>query len=205
MARITKDPQIRMAEILDTAEAMFNTMGYHKTAISDIVKEIGVAQGTFYYYFKSKEEVLEALVYRHFSAKIAEAEAIVNNKAMNAIEKIDWIIRQAMSCLNTEGGLLFEYLYTDEHMHILDKVGRQGQKTVMPTLLTVIEEGVQQGIFHVSCIRGTADFIFSIFRCMHEAVYNKYPPEEMQQRATIAKMLLEKALGMEEGVLSFDN
>ena len=47
MVRITKDPQVRMTEILDAAEELFYVRGYHETAVSDIVKSIGVAQGTF--------------------------------------------------------------------------------------------------------------------------------------------------------------
>ncbi len=36
--------------------------GYEHTAISDIVKELNIAQGTLYYYFRSKEDILEAVV-----------------------------------------------------------------------------------------------------------------------------------------------
>lgn len=44
-------------QILDTALRLFAERGYHKTKISDIVKAVGVAQGTFYWHFKSKESI----------------------------------------------------------------------------------------------------------------------------------------------------
>ena len=44
-------------QILVTALQLFAEHGYHKTKISDIVKMVGVAQGTFYWYFKSKEAI----------------------------------------------------------------------------------------------------------------------------------------------------
>jgi AcrR family transcriptional regulator len=44
-------------QILNTALQLFAERGYHKTKISDIVKAVGVAQGTFYWYFKSKESI----------------------------------------------------------------------------------------------------------------------------------------------------
>ena len=44
-------------QILDTTLQLFAERGYHKTKISDIVKAVGVAQGTFYWYFKSKETI----------------------------------------------------------------------------------------------------------------------------------------------------
>ena len=67
MARPAQDPQIRINEILDAAETLFYERGYQPTMISDIVRKIGVAQGTFYYYFTSKEEIVVALINRHLS------------------------------------------------------------------------------------------------------------------------------------------
>ncbi|WP_338470985.1 TetR/AcrR family transcriptional regulator [Niallia sp. XMNu-256] len=44
-------------QILNTALQLFAERGYHKTKVSDIVKAVGVAQGTFYWHFKSKEMI----------------------------------------------------------------------------------------------------------------------------------------------------
>ncbi|MBP2654841.1 MAG: transcriptional regulator, TetR family [Firmicutes bacterium] len=201
MSRITKDPQTRIAEILDTAEFLFNERGYHQTAISDIVKEIGVAQGTFYYYFKSKEEVLEAIVVRYLAKVIAEIEVLSANELVQPPEKISWVISKAFEGIHTNEGLLFEYLFNDEHLHILDKVRRQGTKAFTPILLRIIEEGIEQGYFKVPYLSDTVDFIMAIVGCLHEAVCKKYSPEQMRCRANIAVSLLEKALGMTEGKL----
>ena len=53
--RITKEPEVRKQEILDTALKLFGENGYEKTSITDIAKAIGVAQGLCYRYFPSKE------------------------------------------------------------------------------------------------------------------------------------------------------
>ncbi|MNB75205.1 HTH-type transcriptional regulator AcrR [compost metagenome] len=52
----------RRLELLDVAVELFATQGYHKTKISDIVKKAGVAQGTFYWYFKSKEAIVLEII-----------------------------------------------------------------------------------------------------------------------------------------------
>ena len=46
--RISKEPEARKQEILETAMKLFAEKGYEKTSISDIAKEIGVAQGLCY-------------------------------------------------------------------------------------------------------------------------------------------------------------
>lgn len=51
-----------LRRLLDAAGEEFGTRGYHETAISHITQRAGVGLGTFYVYFKSKEEVFRALV-----------------------------------------------------------------------------------------------------------------------------------------------
>lgn len=60
MMRISKSPQERKVEIIEAALALFMEHGYEGTSVSMIVSRVGVAQGLFYYYFKSKEDVFES-------------------------------------------------------------------------------------------------------------------------------------------------
>jgi AcrR family transcriptional regulator len=62
MTRIVKEPEERRKELIDTAERLFIAQGYDQTSVSDIVKEVNVSQGAFYYYFDSKEDVLVAVM-----------------------------------------------------------------------------------------------------------------------------------------------
>lgn len=62
----------RREQLLDAAIAVFAEHGYNSAKVSDIVQTAGVAQGTFYLYFKSKREVLLALVER-FCNTLVEA------------------------------------------------------------------------------------------------------------------------------------
>ena len=60
--RITKEPEVRRQEILDTALRLFGEQGYEKTSIADIARAIGVAQGLCYRYFPSKETLFDSAV-----------------------------------------------------------------------------------------------------------------------------------------------
>ncbi len=48
--------------ILEAARQVFSELGYGATSVRDIIRQTGLASGTFYNYFKSKEEVFEALM-----------------------------------------------------------------------------------------------------------------------------------------------
>ena len=62
--RIVKEAEERRNEILDAAERLFSGKGYNHTTINHILDEVQIAKGTFYYYFKSKEEVMDAIIDR---------------------------------------------------------------------------------------------------------------------------------------------
>jgi AcrR family transcriptional regulator len=64
--------------ILDAAEAVIGAKGFNEASIIDITREAGIAQGTFYIYFKGKDEVFSQLVLemgRHLRHALREATA----------------------------------------------------------------------------------------------------------------------------------
>ena len=201
MARITKDPLVRMTEILDATEELFYTRGYHETAISDIVKSIGVAQGTFYYYFKSKEEVLEALINRQISRVSSELEKVVSAEDLEPSRKLELFVQSVLHTIRYKEGLLFEFLFDDQHLHPLDKLTRQGKQLVMPFLLRIIEEGEQKKVFAVLSSRISVTFVGGIMKCLFDAVYEKLPATLFEQHVKIATILIEKTVGLPENSL----
>ena len=88
MARITKAPEERRQEIVETAERLFREVGYGKCSVEMIIREIGVAKGTFYYYFKSKEEILGAIVERTIAGLEEMAQAIADDPDRDALAKL---------------------------------------------------------------------------------------------------------------------
>ena len=202
MPRITKDPQIRIAEIIAAAEELFNARGYQETQISDIVKAIGVAQGTFYYYFKSKEDVIEAIVRRKMDRILAEIEEIIAVKDLAAPEKMSATVRTAINCIRGRDGLLFQYMYSDQNFHILDKIGRQATEQFGPTLGKVIAEGSEQKCFHVDYPDETVEYIIAIIRVVVDSLYRKGAQERLAPHLEMAQRLIEAALGAETGTIS---
>ena len=72
MSRITKEPEVRRQEILDTAMKLFYEKGYEKTSITDIAREMGVAQGLCYRYFSSKEMIFDSALDQYAKMQAAQ-------------------------------------------------------------------------------------------------------------------------------------
>lgn len=86
--RITKDPQTRKKEIMDCARSLFLKDGYNNTSIDSIVKKLGVAKGLFYYYFKSKDALMEELEDEFMDSFEVGLKKIIKNNYDNPREML---------------------------------------------------------------------------------------------------------------------
>lgn len=200
MARTPQDPQIRINEILDTADHLFFTKGYQATTISDIAKKMGVAQGMLYYYFKSKEDLLEMLLDQHASSLILEIKNIIglNN---SPTEKIALTIANVLHKASYKDGLLLNMLYDAQNLHLKVQLFRQLELALFPWLLKIIEEGISHQDFCVSHPPTAVDYILVIADFLSESLYQKTSAEVLSFRLKMAESLIEKALGAQENTI----
>jgi AcrR family transcriptional regulator len=63
-------------QLLDAAVRVFARKGFHASRVGDIAEEAGVAHGLLYHYFKSKDQVLEAVFSENWSLLIARIESV---------------------------------------------------------------------------------------------------------------------------------
>lgn len=57
------------AEIVETADRLFYERGYEHTSFADIGEAVGISRGNFYYHFKTKDELLDAVITRRLAAR----------------------------------------------------------------------------------------------------------------------------------------
>ena len=76
--RIVKEAEERKNEILDVAENLFMKKGFDGTSTNDILQAVGIARGTLYYHFKSKEDIMDALIHRMSESLLMKASRITS-------------------------------------------------------------------------------------------------------------------------------
>ncbi len=134
----------RKQELLDIAYRMFITRGYENTSIDDIIAEAGIAKGTYYYYFQSKEQTLEEVIGMMIEKEIEAAGSILDSPlpVPQKIVAIIASIRPAPEERTIEGALM-----QPENIIMHQKIKRRLIEKVVPLLTKAAEEGVEQGIF----------------------------------------------------------
>jgi AcrR family transcriptional regulator len=144
--RVVKSAEERKNEILDVAEQLFAEKGFDNTSTNDIIGKIGIARGTLYYHFKTKEEILDALVERIRCEKIEQAEAIVSDRSIPLLERLTG----SVLALNIEGGVgteVLEQIHKPQNALLHQKMQERIIKGIVPVIEKLIEEGNATGIF----------------------------------------------------------
>lgn len=89
MGRISKSPEIRRQEILNTAMKLFHEKGYDATSVSDIAKELNVVPGLCYHYFTSKKEIFDVAVKQYAEDMCKRFIFLIKNKNKTLSEKLN--------------------------------------------------------------------------------------------------------------------
>lgn len=181
MGRVVKDPDVRRNEILNVAQQLFYTKGYEQTAVRDIINHIGIAKGTFYHYFHSKEELLDALVDHLLQQVTAVAEPMVNDPHLCAMEKIQRLFNDTTT-LKLENRALIETLlpvwYKDENAIMREKMKAASHEYIAPLFARIVKQGVAEGAFNTPYPDEIGGVILQMGENMSEAIVKLMVEEE---------------------------
>ncbi len=100
-------------------------------SVSDIVGKVGVAQGTFYYYFKTKYDMLDAVMDHYVQENIGFMENVSADKSLNPLEKLQAIISFTLKPELCEKNFI-EYLHSDDNLIAHQKYMMKSFETTIP-------------------------------------------------------------------------
>ena len=164
---MAKTKEERRNEIIETAGKLFEEKGYEQTQVQDIVNEIGVAKGLFYYYFKSKDEVMEELADRYADAIIDAVNKLID-KDITTFDKINRIFQIFIDSAEKKFGIFMGILNVKNgktHERIFFNVG----KKMVPLVTELILSGNDNGECNCSDPKFITEFLVSgLFNIMNQ-------------------------------------
>ena len=133
----------RKSEILDMAGSMFFSNGYEDTSINDLIKKLGIAKGTFYHYFKSKEELLNHVINE------VNKEIVKNISEIASLDRpADEKLFMAISALKVENhNMITDHMHKPENALLHQKTLNGILKDVTPYFENIIKEGNRSNVF----------------------------------------------------------
>lgn len=172
--RISKEPDERRQEIIETALELFSEKGYEDTTMQDIAERMDVSPGLCYRYFKSKTELFAAAS-EYYAAQAVEQIKIPVSQDIPAIDKFNYVINRMFDFSINHHEYESRYREASEIRSILlDNVADQWISVITP----IIEQGINENVFHCSDVPSTAKFL--IFGLVH-TFHAEMPAENAQE------------------------
>lgn len=194
--RVVKEAEERKNEILDVAERLFGTKGFDSTSTSDILNEIGIARGTLYYHFKSKEEILDAMISRMMTRMLEKAKAIAAQKNIPVLQRLTMMM---LSLQVSDGNFeqeLLKQMHKPQNALMHQKMEKSLLSGINPIIADLIKEGVEQGICQTDYPEEAAEMTFLYVNTVFDDLM-EHSEEEKQRKIAAFIYNLERLLNME--------
>ena len=143
--RIVKEADIRKSEILDTAERLFVSQGYENTSTTDILNAIGIARGTLYYHFKSKEDILSAVIDRQIAIMAEKAKSVAQNKEIPTLQRI-FLAVSAIKVDSKLGEELTNQIHNPTNALMHQMTQEALLLNVNPIISGILKEAISEGL-----------------------------------------------------------
>ena len=184
----------RKQELLRIAYELFLSKGYESVSVDEIIAKAGIAKGTYYYYFKSKEETLEEVIDMMIAGEEAKAKAILE-MPIPVPQKIVGIISSFRPDQPEQG--IVTTLNQKENLFMHERVNAKVIEKAVPLLSRAAMEGIEQGI--INC-----DYVEERVRILL-ILSNQIFDEGIADMSTLVVYIdiVEKLLGAKKGTMDF--
>lgn len=199
--KTSKEAKIRRREILVASRELFIKKGYEQTSVNDILNIVGIAKGTFYYYYNSKMEVLEAIILDIVEEGARRAEKILKDKSIPLVNRImKAIMAQAPEFEGSDE--IKEELHKVENAKLEQLYIREMVKRMTPILQEPVLEGIDRDIFHMKYPAECIESILLLGHMMFDCDVFRWKVEEYPRKTKAFLYNAEKLLGTKEGELN---
>lgn len=204
MVRVVKKPEERKSEIVATACQMFLSKGYDRTTMQDVMRYLGIAKGTIYHYFSSKDELLEAVIDSVAEAEMLRLKELLENIEGTALERLEQLIVSGSNPgANDDHDDLLDHLHKTSnagmHIRLLAKVVTMQA----PLYAEQFRLGCKEGIFTTDHPLECAEFLLSGIQFLTDMGIYPWTQDQLERRWKAFPKLIESQLKAPDGSFSF--
>ena len=186
--------------ILDTAEKMFIEQGFDQTSIAQILDATQIAKGTLYYYFTSKEEIMDAIIERWIDRSFEQVRIWVEQKQLPILERL----MGALASLNMQkdGQELLDHLHAPQNALLHEKTNQILLSKVPEILYPLFQEGFQTGEMQTTYPYETIEMTLTYSLQIFNSSFQTLDQAEKNHKIQAFIYLLEKIFQTKEGYFS---
>ena len=196
--------QVKYDRILDALQELLENQKMQTISVSEIAQTAGIGKGSIYYYFPSKDAILEALVERNYEKPLRTAKALAYQTDISPFTRMAMIFQ---ACRNS----------STEFVKSEDSAGSGAQEKALlhqkyinhiitelkPVLAEIIRQGTTAGEIHFEDSAALAEIVLIVLTVKMDNTLVPSDKEEIEDTISALISLLEKGTENPPGSLNF--
>ena len=187
--------------ILNTMQELFKEGIAGTASVNDIAKKAGIAKGGLYYYFHSKEEVMDALIDREYNEIIENCHQLIEKSQLNAVENFALLLHTYTNSYVDPS--LDEYLHLPQNAAIHQKSLAKILTSLSNIIKGILEQGIKEGTFSCEYPEEYAQIFLSVFTFLFDPGIFTWTESQIVTKLKALAVILEKGLSVPTGTFSF--
>ena len=199
--RTVKKPDVRRQEIIDTATELFLSQTYDKTTTGQVMEVLGIAKGTIYHYFSSKEQLLEAVVDDLAEGYCERREADLADAEGDALARLALLFspdRRSESEMST-----IQSLHKAGNVKLHTRLLAVLVLRLAPVVADLVAQGCEEGVFQTEHPLEVAELLLAGIQFLTDDGFYPWADEALIRRAGALPFMVERLLGAEAGSVTF--
>lgn len=192
-------------QILDALQTLLINKNIQNISVSEIAQVAGIGKGSVYYYFPSKDSILEALIERSYKKPMEIASHLAEQKDVSPFTRMALIFQacQASSdeigCHNRQSS----QIDAKEQAFLHQKYLTHLITGLKPALAEIIRQGIECGDIHFEYPKALAEIVLIVLTVKLDNTISPSSPEEIEETILALISLLEKGTDNPSGSLNF--
>jgi AcrR family transcriptional regulator len=157
--------------LIQAAATVFAEKGVAGTSVDDIVRTAGVAKGTFYLYFATKDHAVNAVAARMVEGVADRIEAVAADPDRSPVERLIAFGAEVRAVGDEPFERdLVEVFHRPENRALHDRMSEGAIVRLTPVVAAIIADGIDRGLFHGLDPARASAFVMACFGTLHEIV-----------------------------------
>lgn len=195
--------------ILDALEVLLEEKKMQNISVSEIAKKAGIGKGSIYYYFPSKDAILDALIERSYKLPLETAKKLAIQTTISPFTRIAMLFQACRSVSSTfisENRTMefsSEISSIQEKAFLHQKYSSHMISELKPALTSIIRQGIEQGEIHFDNPEALSEIVLIVLIIKLDNTLVPSSSVEIENTIKGLISLLEKGTGIPAGTLQY--
>lgn len=200
---------LKREKILNSLQELLKKQDIQNISVSDIAKNAGIGKGSIYYYFPSKDAIVDALIERNYKIPLETATEMVKQTNLSPYQRMAKIFeacqKSSKEFLQHRRPLHNNELSqtAQEQAYIHQKYLKYLIAELKPSLTEIIKQEIDEGLIQFNYPEQLAEIVLIVLTVKLDNTLAPASTEEIERCIGALVLLIEKGTGTPPGVLDY--